>query len=281
MGDRRRRGEGAHALDSSLAELEAFRDSINSGSTGAGESFELTADIDLSAKYSETTGVSWEPIGTDIENGFQGTFNGGGHTISGLYINKTGSGDEYGFDFGALFGLVKGGSIQNLNVQGCVSVAASDGEAAGIAVSVQNGAIMNCSFDGIVECPNYIACGITAEESGSVISGCKTSGKIVGQHLVAGIVGTCYGEDDCVITNCVNESEITSTVIAGGIAAWGQGTLDFNDAEQVSGYAQDAMRWAVEQGILQGKGGGILDPQGAATRAEAAVMLMRFCSLGN
>lgn len=224
--------ENTHFI-SSLAELEAFRDYINSGNTGTGEYFELTADIDMSAKYSETTGVSWEMIGdisdfaTELEtiHVFQGTFDGGGHTISGLYINKTGDGGMYGFDFGALFGTVDGGTIQNLNVQGSVSVAASSGETAGIAVAVRNGAITNCSFDGVVECPNYVACGITAEGSGSVISGCKTSGKIVGQHLVAGIVGTCDSEDGCIITNCINESEITGTAIAGGIAGWGQGTI--------------------------------------------------------
>ncbi len=37
------------------------------------------------------------------------------------------------------------------------------------------------------------------------------------------------------------------------------------------------MAWAVDQGILQGKGGGRLDPRGTATRAEVAVILERFC----
>lgn len=54
-------------------------------------------------------------------------------------------------------------------------------------------------------------------------------------------------------------------------------TLTFSDADQVSGYASDAMRWAVGAGIISGKGNGILDPKGDATRAQAAAMLMRFC----
>lgn len=53
--------------------------------------------------------------------------------------------------------------------------------------------------------------------------------------------------------------------------------LNFTDAGKVSGYAQEALRWAVDQGIIAGKGGGILDPLGSATRAEAAAMLQRFC----
>lgn len=53
--------------------------------------------------------------------------------------------------------------------------------------------------------------------------------------------------------------------------------LMFSDADQVSGYADSAMRWAVDMGIISGKGGNILDPKGQATRAQAAAMLMRFC----
>ncbi|MBC8536136.1 InlB B-repeat-containing protein [Feifania hominis] len=53
--------------------------------------------------------------------------------------------------------------------------------------------------------------------------------------------------------------------------------LVFDDADQVSDFADNAMRWAVDAGIINGKGSGILDPQGRASRAEAAAMLMRFC----
>jgi len=55
------------------------------------------------------------------------------------------------------------------------------------------------------------------------------------------------------------------------------GDLDrFSDAGSVSGYASDAMRWAVENGIISGMGDGTLAPQGDATRAQVAAMLMRF-----
>ncbi len=56
--------------------------------------------------------------------------------------------------------------------------------------------------------------------------------------------------------------------------------LNFTDAGEASGYARDALRWAVEQGILTGKGGGVLDPRGKASRAEVAQMLTRFCLNG-
>lgn len=55
------------------------------------------------------------------------------------------------------------------------------------------------------------------------------------------------------------------------------GTLStFTGRDQAGSWAVDALRWAVSQGILTGKGGGVLDPTGQATRAEAAAVLVRF-----
>ena len=58
------------------------------------------------------------------------------------------------------------------------------------------------------------------------------------------------------------------------------GTADFSkfeDAAQVSGFAQEAMKWAVGTGIISGKDNGTkLDPQGNTNRAECATIIMRF-----
>lgn len=53
-------------------------------------------------------------------------------------------------------------------------------------------------------------------------------------------------------------------------------TLNFNDADKVSSWALDAIRWATENSIINGKGNGILDPKGFATRAEVAQMLKNY-----
>ncbi len=53
-------------------------------------------------------------------------------------------------------------------------------------------------------------------------------------------------------------------------------TLEFTDASEISGYARDPMRWAVSEGIITGRSGGILDPRGQATRGETAAMLERL-----
>ena len=56
-----------------------------------------------------------------------------------------------------------------------------------------------------------------------------------------------------------------------------KGNLDkFKDADKITDYAETAMGWAVGSGLMKGKSGNLLDPQGTATRAEIAAMLHRF-----
>ncbi len=52
--------------------------------------------------------------------------------------------------------------------------------------------------------------------------------------------------------------------------------LHFNDIDEAGDYALEALRWAVENGILNGYGDGRLNPAGLATRAQVAAMLMRY-----
>lgn len=56
------------------------------------------------------------------------------------------------------------------------------------------------------------------------------------------------------------------------------GMAGFTDVDAISEWAATAMRWAVQNGILNGKDGGMLDPQGLATRAETAAVLQRYLS---
>ncbi len=63
---------------------------------------------------------------------------------------------------------------------------------------------------------------------------------------------------------------------AGSPVTGGMAISEFTDGASVSDYATDAVAWALSEGILTGMGDGILAPQGTATRAQAAAMLMRF-----
>ena len=57
----------------------------------------------------------------------------------------------------------------------------------------------------------------------------------------------------------------------------GMAIREFSDQERISDYAMTALTWAVNTHIINGMGDGTLAPQGQATRAEAATMLMNFC----
>ena len=63
------------------------------------------------------------------------------------------------------------------------------------------------------------------------------------------------------------------------LTAGGMALRDFADCETISPWALEAMGWAVGQGIIGGTSPTTLTPQGQATRAQAAVMLMQFCQL--
>lgn len=55
-------------------------------------------------------------------------------------------------------------------------------------------------------------------------------------------------------------------------------SLNFSDASRVGGYAQAAMAWATQNGVINGESGNLLDPKGQATRAQAAQMLLNYIS---
>lgn len=102
-------------------------------------------------------------------------------------------------------------------------------------------------------------------------------GEAVRWASVQGVVGG-YGNGQFAPNRNITRQELAVMLwrYAGSPAATDK-ELRFADADKVSGYAREALGWAVENGIVQGKSGGILDPGGNATRAEAAAMLQRFC----
>ncbi|MDE7220652.1 MAG: S-layer homology domain-containing protein [Oscillospiraceae bacterium] len=81
-----------------------------------------------------------------------------------------------------------------------------------------------------------------------------------------------FGPDDSI----TREQFVVMLWRYAGSPETGSQDLDFADADQVSGYAQAALGWAVEKGILSGVGDGMLDPAGTATRAQAAQLLKNF-----
>ena len=212
---------------STAAELAWFRDQVNSGYTTI--SATLTKDIDLAefchakdgTKY--TKEVSWTPIGNsdNIENMYQGTFDGNGKTIRNLYINDIsefiGIPCEAGF-----FGYAEKGSIKNITFDNAKVKTTADDYRTGILVGVAGSCIenikilANCSVEG----KNYVG-GIAGRANGD-IDNCENHAMVNGANFVGGIVGN-YVFSDKSITSCANYGVITGTRDkVGGIAG------DFN-----------------------------------------------------
>ena len=216
---------------STAAELAWFRDQVNSGYTTI--SATLTKDIDLAefchakdgTKY--TKEVSWTPIGNsdNIENMYQGTFDGNGKTIRNLYINDIseyiGIPCEAGF-----FGYAEKGSIKNITFDNAKVKTTADDYCTGILVGVAGSCIenikilVNCSVEG----KNYVG-GIAGRANGD-IGNCENHAMVNGANFVGGIVGN-YVFSDKSITSCANYGVITGTRDkVGGIAGnFNSGTI--------------------------------------------------------
>ena len=149
---------------------------VNGGKTDI--NITLDKNIDL-------TGKGWTPIGTDYDNSYTGTFDGGGHTITGLTVTTN---DEYAGLFGYLGNF---------------------GNAAGT--------VKNVVMDGIQITCNHRSgyAGGVAGYSWGTIENCSVSGSISGTVRVGGVVGA---QRDCSITGCSSSATVKGTINVGGVA---------------------------------------------------------------
>ena len=133
------------------AELAGLAKLVNDGTaTFSGKTIKLTAEIRLNEQDVPTANDnpnSWTPIGNASTKKFQGTFDGDGHTISGLYINNVTSGNQ------GLFGQIGNGNIvQNLIVTGSITSTANEKTAGIVAASQRSkGVVKNCGFYGSID----------------------------------------------------------------------------------------------------------------------------------
>ena len=136
----------------------------------------LDTDIDL-------TGKGWTPIGTDYDNSYKGTFDGGGHTITGLTFTTNDEGV-------GLFGyLGKAGTVKNVVMEG-VQITSNQiyGGSIGGVVGYGWGTIENCSVSGSVSGTVYVG-GVVGVQIGGSITGCSSSATVKGTVDVGGVAG--------------------------------------------------------------------------------------------
>ena len=177
---------------------------VNGGKTDI--NITLDTNIDL-------TGKDWTPIGTDYDNSYKGTFDGGGHTITGLTFTTN---DE----FAGLFGwLNRTGTVKNVVMEG-VQITSNQiyGGSIGGVVGYSWGTIENCSVSGSVSGTVYVG-GVVGAQIGGSITGCSSSATVKGTVDVGGVAG--QTNSSATLTACYATGNVTIEInpaknIAGG-----------------------------------------------------------------
>ena len=185
---------------------------VNGGKTDI--NITLDKNIDL-------TGKGWTPIGTDYDNSYKGTFDGGGHTITGLTFTTN---DEYA----GLFGwLNRAGTVKNVVMEG-VQITSNQiyGGSIGGVVGYSWGTIENCSVSGSVSGTMYVG-GVVGVQRDRSITGCSSSATVKGTIKVGGVAGqTIFGATltACYATGNVNiEIDRTQGISGGGLVGFNDG----------------------------------------------------------
>ena len=175
---------------------------------GGKSDINITIDTDI-----DLTGKDWTPIGTDYDNSYKGTFDGGGHTITGLTFTTN---DEYA----GLFGwLNRAGTVKNVVMEG-VQITSHQiyGGSIGGVVGYGWGTIENCSVSGSVSGTVYVG-GVVGVQIGGSITGCSSSATVKGTVDVGGVAG--QTNSSATLTACYATGNVTIEInpaknIAGG-----------------------------------------------------------------
>lgn len=185
--------------------LDAMRDDLMAH-------YKLNADIDLTEYLAEggagyNGGAGWLPIGS-YTNKFKGTFDGDGHTITGLTINR--STDNVGLFSSTDSNVV----IENVHLVNAIVIGGDHNSA--VLVGDNSGSIMNSHVTGEVEGNNSVG-GLVGYNDGS-ISYSSASGKVKGEDYVGGLVGESYGS----ITNSFATAEVIGGFDVGGLVGYSE-----------------------------------------------------------
>jgi hypothetical protein len=190
-----------------LADLHAVRNDL------AGD-YVQTADIDASPTGTDgsaywNSGAGWEPIGT-----FTGTYDGGGYTISDLYIDRTTT-------CVGLFGRVIGGTMSNVLLVDC-DITSTQNECGGI-VGYLIGTVQGCSVSGSISGSSYVG-GIAGRiAAASSIVECRCTAAVSGSGDYSGGIGghtTAASGTVTYITDCFATGAVSASRFAGGLIGY-------------------------------------------------------------
>ena len=204
-------GNGSYTVTSADG-LMHVADLVNGGKTDI--NITLDKNIDL-------TGKGWTPIGTSFDNSYKGTFDGGGHTITGLTVTTN---DQ----FVGLFGyLNRAGTVKNVVMEGIQITSNHMFGCTGGVVGYSWGTIENCSVSGSVSGTDCVGGVVGSQKAGSII-GCCTSATVKGTHYVGGVAGEKWGT----MTACYATGNVTLE-IASQKNLYGGGVVGLNGGSRV------------------------------------------------
>ena len=207
-------GNGSYTVTSADG-LMHVADLVNGGKTDI--NITLDKNIDL-------TGKGWTPIGTSFDNSYKGTFDGGGHTITGLTVTTN---DEYAGLFGYLGNFNNGAAtVKNVVMDG-IQITCNHrlGYAGGVA-GFSWGTIENCSVSGSISGTVSVG-GVVGVQRDHPITGCSSSATVKGTLNVGGVAGqTIFGATltACYATgNVIIEIDRTQNISGGGLVGFNDG----------------------------------------------------------
>ncbi|MDO9257589.1 MAG: two-component regulator propeller domain-containing protein [Bacteroidales bacterium] len=237
----------------------------------SGKYFIQTADIDASATSTWNGGKGFSPIGNPT-NYFYGNYDGQGHTISGIYSNR--SADYQGL-FGVVSGKLKNLGVINVNVNGssnCGGLAGAIDDGTEIINCRSTGSVTGLAFTGgliggqtgsgtgkvtVTDCSSAVAVKVNGKyvggsigvagggligTAGGIFTNCSSSGSVIGSQAVA--VGGLFGFISGNATNCSSSGSVIGSQGVGGLCGMTTGLYGFtcgnftncNSTGSVKGY---------------------------------------------
>jgi len=185
-----------------------------------------TTDINASSTSGWDDGSGWDPIGDYTGLHFSGSYNGNGHKIIGLYINRYSN--HQGF-----FGYIQGGNISNL-VLTDLNITGFD-NTGGIAALIGNAEINNCCCTGTINGNNYVG-GLAGKIDNSIINNCFSTCNVQGLNYVGGLIGS---SSYSTLNNCYNSGNIvSSSSYVGGLTgehSFGSSIINCYNTGNISG----------------------------------------------
>jgi hypothetical protein len=199
-------GKGTSASPYQISQIGHLIWMSDNVSSSSGKYYTMTADIDASSTSTWYSGAGFVPIGTSYSN-FLGTFDGGGHTITGLVINRSTT------DYVGLFGYIGSGSVvKNIGLNGGSVTGHSY---VGGLIGYKSGTVSNAYATGeeVMGSFSYVG-GLVGYNYSGTVSNAYATGAVTGVSEVGGLVGYSYYGT---VSNAFATGSVTSEQYVGGL----------------------------------------------------------------